>query len=55
MERREHIKQRQMYQFDPDTPLEKQVRILTEEYRNLFDYVEKLSELIYNHDAVING
>lgn len=55
MVREEHRKQRLMAQFDPDIPLEEQVRILTEEYRNLFDYVENLAELIYNHDNIING
>ena len=55
MQRNEHLKQRTMYQFPPDMPAEEQVRILTEEYRNLFDAVEKLTAVVEQHDAVING
>lgn len=55
MERQEYRVQRVMYQFDPDMKVEEQVRVLTEEYRNLFEQVEKLTAIVNNHDAVING
>jgi len=55
MQRREHHKRRTMYQFDPTMPIEESVRILTEEYRNLYEQVEKLTDLVEQLDSKVNG
>lgn len=55
MQRQSHYKQRIMFQFPPDMPTDERLVVLSEEYRNLYDRVEKLEALVDSHDAVING
>lgn len=54
MNRSEHIKRKTMFQFDPNSPVETQVAHLTQEYRNLYDEVEKLRDLVNRHDEILS-
>lgn len=55
MQLKEHRKHKIMHQWDANAPADQQIRWLTEEYRNLYDEVEKLRDLVNRHDEVING